>query len=166
MALDLEKLLVVTAAALIAACATPPEGPAYPEAKASAAKPDNALLYVFREYAEPTGFAAKIYVDGQEMASLSQGGFTWVYMKPGMRRITSTWAGSQDPGVIALNLGEDKTYYLEVKGRAKSTLHGMVGVMPIVSLQMGSGFVLTDTESSEVRLAKCCRFQKPLRQDY
>ncbi|HZS66579.1 MAG TPA: DUF2846 domain-containing protein [Burkholderiales bacterium] len=166
MALDLGKLLIIASLAAFAGCATPPEGPAYPEAKASAVKPGHALLYVFREYAEPTGFAAKIYVDGQEITSLSQGGFTWVYAQPGMRRITSTWAGSQDPGAIAVNLGQDKTYYLEVKGRAKSTMHGMVGIVPIVSLQMGSGFVLTDPESSEVRLAKCCRFQKPLREEY
>ena len=144
MARSAVTLVVHMSLVLLVGCATPPEGPPYPESKAQVMKPGYAVLYVFREYAQPTGFAATIYIDGQEVASLAQGAFTWIYAKPGTRMIRSTWAGSQNPGAIGLTVAENETYYLEVKGRATANTYGVIGVVPIVTLNMGSGFIQTD----------------------
>lgn len=91
----------------LAGCAGTASGPSYKVAKAKQIKPGYSILYVFREYAEPTLWGATIHIDGKEVQSLSQGGFTWVYAKPGKRNITAVWSGmaSQRDANIAVKLG-------------------------------------------------------------
>ena len=52
---------------------------------------DNALLYICRDYAEPTAFAAFLAIDSVKTASLNQQGFTWVYVTPGEHDFRFGW---------------------------------------------------------------------------
>src|SRR5262245_39291179 len=157
---------LVLVAALAGGCATP-EGPPYAESKATTGKPGYATLYVFRDYAEPTALAPTIHIDDKPVTDLAQKGYTWVYAKPGPRKVTAIWSGfsQQKPGRIDLDLAEANTYYLAVLGTSR------FGKQPgwifdPRTWQMGSGFVLVPPNVAEESLARCCNFHRPLQPDY
>jgi len=135
-------------------------GPVFLESKATAAKPGHALVYIFRENAQPTLFGATIQIDGKEVVTLKQCGFTWVYAKPGKRKIEAVWDSitSQEISLVSLNISDGETYYVELTGISKylGTSYGMDHSL------VGSLLSTVDAEVAEARLAKCCKFQKPL----
>jgi len=140
--------LLVIAAALLAGCATP-DGPPYLESKAQSAKPGYATLYIFREHAEPTGLAPVIQIDEKPVATLAQGGYTWVYAKPGLRRITATWSGfsRQTPGMIEVEFAEGNTYYVALFGTQQFRATEFGGGFNVRNFKMGSGFAQVPPES-------------------
>jgi hypothetical protein len=158
--------LVSLAMAILAlvGCATVAQGPSYSESKAVEAKPGHAVLYVFREYAEPTAWGAKIQIDGKEVSTLNQGGFTWVYTAPGYREIKAVWnpLSGQHDSFVSLNVAEGETYYVELTGISR--LSGVSGGSMYFSV--GSGLNGVRPDMAEARVRRCCRFQRPLLETY
>lgn len=154
-------LIIFTSCALfLSGCATVAEGPAYSIAKTKESRYGYATLYVFREYAEPTAWGASIHIDGKEVGTLNQGGFTWIYAKPGNRDITAVWAGlsGQKDSKINMNLSEGKTYYVDLTGI--SQVSGVSG--GFIYFNVGSGLNSVRPNVAEERLTKCCKYQRPL----
>jgi hypothetical protein len=120
------------------------------------------VLYVFREYAEPTAFSADFEIDGRSVTSLAQQGFSWVYLNPGKHRITQKW--SFLAAMPTLNFEREfeanKTYAFEIKGRV--TLTGIsAGMMHITS----STVVATVQEELAKRaMEACCRYVESIKQ--
>jgi hypothetical protein len=52
---------------------------------------DKAILYIYRDYAEPTGLSSYLEIDSIEVASLDQKNFTWVYIEPGEHNFIFGW---------------------------------------------------------------------------
>ncbi len=148
----------------ISGCATIAEGPAYSVAKANKSRQGYATLYVFREYAEPTAWGATIHIDGKEISTLNQGGFTWIYAKPGNRNITAVWAGlsGQRDSKISLNFLENKKYYVDLTGISQVS-----GVsLDFIYFRVGSGLNSVRPNVAEQKLTKCCKYQKPVSMTY
>lgn len=139
------------------------QGPVYSESKPLQEKPGYAVLYVFREYAEPTAWGSTIHIDDKEVVTLDQGGFTWVYAKPGKRKIKAVWAilSGQRNSFISLEIAEGKTYFVDVTGISQMTGAGY-GYL----VKMGSGMNDVNPEAAEARLQKCCKFQRPISDSY
>ena len=152
----------------LAGCATT-DGPSYQEAKPSTVAPGKALVYVFRKHAEPTMWSTSILVDDRELASLSQGGFTWAYVTPGQHAVRGVWptGSGQRDSVINLDVQAGGTYFLELTGIARMTGVGpTVGGQTTVYYRMGSGLNEWRPEAAEPIVAGCCRFQKPVLSDF
>jgi hypothetical protein len=134
-------------------------GPSFAEAKATEARPDRALVYVFRTYAEPTGFGANVVVDGKLATMLNQTGFTWFYATPGRRELKASWPllSGQSSGAISLPLEAGKTYYIQLLGSSQYLGHN--------AFQMGSGLVAVEAAEGEAALA-ACKFQRPEKAEY
>lgn len=152
-------LLFVSSMLLLTGCATVAEGPKYSTSKAQQDIKGYAILYVFREYAEPTAWGATIKIDGKEVSTLNQGGFTWVYVKPGKRSITAAWAvlSGQKDSSIDLEIEADKKYYVDLTGISR--VSGVSG--GTIYFQMGSGLNNVRPNVADIRLSKCCKLQKP-----
>ncbi len=146
--------LGLTLALLASGCATyHPVGPSYAQAKATDTRSDAALVYVMRYKAEPSARDATILVDDDEVADLSQGGFTWFYVQPGHHVIHARWGLvlEQLPSQVTVDLEAGKTYYLELVGVSRETGHGIV---------RGSWLNRLSSFDAEIRLDRC-GFQKP-----
>jgi hypothetical protein len=150
---------VVLCALFLSACATVAKGPSYLESKARKALPDRATVYVLREYAEPTAWGANIQIDGKPVADLNQGGFTWIYIKPGKTEIKAVWSGmsSQKDSFISIDTEAGKTYYVELTG--VSQLTGVT--LTMMYFKVGSGLSEVKPEAAVKKLETCCKFQKP-----
>ena len=149
---------------LLSGCASTAYGPAYLESKAMQGKAGYATLYVFREHAEPTLFGAAIQINGKEVTTLNQGGYTWVYAQPGRNKIKAVWAGlsGQQDSYFTLNIEAGETYYVDVTGISR--LAGMSNRH--MYFDMGSGLNGVNPAVAEARLEKCCKFQKPVSDTY
>jgi hypothetical protein len=143
----------------ISSCATVAKGPRYSEAKSMKAEPGFATVYVFREYAEPTAWGSEIQINGKPAATLNQGGFTWVYSKPGKTEIKAVWSGmsGQKDSFISIDTVEGKTYYVEVKGISKADPGYLV-----IYFKVGSGLNEVKPNVAVKKLETCCKFQKPV----
>ena len=140
-------------------CATVAKGPSYLESKAIKSKPGFAVLYIFREYAEPTAWGANIQVDTKPITTLNQGGFTWAYVKPGKKEIKAVWSGmsGQKDSFISINIKESRTYYVELTGISQ-----VIGASSsAVYFKMGSGLNEVKPGFAVKKLEVCCKFQKP-----
>jgi hypothetical protein len=153
----------------LAGCVSFPDGPEYAVSKAQAGKPGYAILYVFRENAAPTAFDTTIRIDDKDVGALAQGGFTWIYAKPGLRRVTAVWStsSSQTPAALDVQLVEGQTYYLAVSGQSKVNFLGGPGMSIIpTSFDMGSALVEVPAASAEEALTRCCKLHKPLQPEF
>jgi hypothetical protein len=81
-------IMLVVVSLFLGACTY---GPSFSEAPAPAARDDKAILWVFRAYAEPKWLRATLLIDGKEVVTLLQKGYTWVYVEPGTHRFTYKW---------------------------------------------------------------------------
>ncbi|QTN26213.1 DUF2846 domain-containing protein [Rhodoferax sp. AJA081-3] len=151
----------------VTACATVAQGPSYSESKAKTLQSDRSTVYIFRKYAEPTAFGTTIKINGTEVTSLNQNGYTWATVAPGTTEIRAVWAGlsGQRDSLISLNLKPATTYFIELTGMSKftgATLGGGSGVtMQEFNVQMGSGLNHVNPAAAEKVLEACCKFQKP-----
>lgn len=146
-------------------CSTLASGPSFNEAKAKNNKAGYAIVYIYRNYAEPTVWGSTIFIDGKEVQKISQKGFTWVYAKPGKREVTGVWSGmaSQRPAKISLNIKENKTYYIELTGISKADLVGgkttHSGTTLYIDTDIHSDLHLIKAETAKRRISKCCKYQ-------
>lgn len=140
-------------------CVVAANAPSFAEAAAPAPEEGMALVYVFRDRAEPTAWGATIFFDDDRVAMLKEDGFTWAYMAPGTHRIRAEWhwLSGQEDSFITLNVAPGRTYHLELLGVVNVT--GMVG--NTMYMEIGSGMNLLEPRLAVERMSSCCRFQRP-----
>lgn len=104
----------------LAGCAAAPTGPRFGEMALPQPPTDKAMLVVFRDYAEPTGLAAKIDIDGTQVFELSQTAFAYTTVNPGKHLIALRWpAASGTPGWKGDGEWQAaQTYYYQLRGSA------------------------------------------------
>ena len=76
----LKKIILIHLLLLLSACATNKTAPTYYESPVPDFDSKKAILYIYREYAEPIAFSSYLEIDGHKVASLKQEGFTWIYI--------------------------------------------------------------------------------------
>ena len=160
-------------------CATVLDGPSYVEAQPKFVKDGKALVYVFRQYAEPTAWGATVHFDDKKVATLHQGGFTWAHLSPGTHSVKAVWPGlsAQRDSHIDLDVKAGNTYYVELTGTSRfddanpgasyplRTGSGLI-IVPILSVKVGSGLSEVRPEVAEPIVSRCCKFQKPVSTEY
>jgi hypothetical protein len=148
MPLTLFRAAVCAALALLAGCvAAPPAGADFAEVTLAAPPPDQALIVVFRNHADPRGLAARIQIDGTEVMRLPEESFGLALAAPGGARpialgwppISGTpgWSGTGD-------WAAGSTYYYELRGTAG---HGFY---------FRSQLIPTDPRLAELKMRACC----------
>jgi len=159
----LSRISAVSLALAFSGCAMNAVGPSYQEAKPTATKPDAALVFVVRDYAEPTAISADITVDKAPVVDLLQKGFTWFYLKPGKHELRAGWGLSgQQSSTISLDFEAGQTYYLELVGI--SQFAGMSGAGGFITV-VGSGLNAV-TEAYAVPKLEGCRYQRAKGAEY
>jgi hypothetical protein len=140
-------------------CVVAASAPSFADAVAPAPEEGMALVYVFRDRAEPTAWGATIFFDDDKVTTLKEDGFTWAYLAPGEHRIRAEWfwLSSQEDSFITLDVAAGQTYHLELLGVVNVT--GMAGNM--MYMEIGSGMNLLDARTAVERMTRCCRFQQP-----
>src|SRR5690349_24664918 len=106
-------------AIFLSGCAASATAPSFSEAPTPSLNRETAVLYVYREYAEPTLFTADLLMDEREIVSLPQKGFSWVYVEPGRHRFTFKWPplASMPKVDFERDFEKNKVYVFEMRGR-------------------------------------------------
>lgn len=149
---------------LLAACAAPSTAPSFSQSPSAEAREGMAVLYVYREYAEPTAWSPTISIDGKEVVSLPQQGFSWVYLTPGKHTLSSKWSflAGAPPVEFSADYVAGTRYFFEITGTSRLT-----GTSPGVAGGVTMHFrttaqVRSPQEQEAVRqLERCCRFISP-----
>jgi hypothetical protein len=116
-------------------------------------------VFVFRAYAEPTLWATTLKVDGRNIASLKQGGFTALQVEPGSHKFKLAWSllSGQSNADIQIDIEPGKIYYFAVAGAAG--LDHVEG--NIIYMRDGSGLVPVEPEKGAPAIQACCTFTAP-----
>jgi hypothetical protein len=119
--------------------------------------PDDANLTIYRDYAQPTGFAATVKIDGRKVAALTNRRYTALRVTPGPHVVTLSWPfiAGQSGAKINVKVAAGQRHYLAVTGI--SHFAGMsFGTM---HFNTGSGIVEVDAEIAERAVKACCVFK-------
>jgi hypothetical protein len=119
--------------------------------------PDDANLIIYRDYAQPTGFAATVKVDGRKVAALTNRRYTALRVTPGPHVVTLHWPfiAGQSSAKLDVTVVAGQRHYLAVTrisqfvGMSFGTLH----------FNTGSGIVEVEAEIAERALKACCVFK-------
>lgn len=105
------------------------------------------MMVVYREYAEPSGLAAKIDVDGTQIFAVPQKGFAHAVVDPGKHKLAIRWpAASGTPGWQGdAEWQAGQTYYYQLRGTAG---HGFY---------FQSSLDAVDEGLARATLKTCCR---------
>ena len=128
-----------------------------------------AVLYVYREYAEPTAWSPTISVDGKEIVSLPQQGFSWIYLTPGKHTLASKWSflSSAPPIEFSADYAAGTRYFFEITGTSR-----LVGTGPSpaggVALRFRTTAQVKSPQEREAiqQLEKCCRYIPPAIEEF
>lgn len=147
----MKALTLVSLLVLLTGCTTSKSAPTFLDAQRPEVKSDLAVLYIFRDYAEPTAFAAHLKIDDVEAASLNQQGFTWVYIEPGTHQFKYGWNFlSGMPTVEFENSFEaGKVYAFQMSGGVNS-----LGNM----IRSTSAIQPISPEVAIEKMKQCCRY--------
>lgn len=153
---------IVALPVILAGCAVSGTAAKFGDAPTPVASADQAVLYIFRKYAEPTAWSADFQIDDRSVASLAQQGFTWIYVSPGKHRLTQKWPFLA--GMPALNFEREfeanKIYVFEIKGNV--TYWGVSeGKMHFTSR---SAVAAVELEQAKQAMTACCRYVEAARQ--
>ena len=161
-------LFCLIALLVLSAWATVASGPSYVEIEKAQVKEGYAILYVFREHAEPTAWGSKILIDSEPVATLNQKGFTYAYIKPGTREIWAKWGSTtgQQDSKISLNAEAGEVYFVELTGVSKLVNTRAVGLDIVWDVITGSGLGAVNLFEAEKRLQACCRLQRAGKSTY
>ncbi len=123
---------------------------------------DRALVYVYRQNAQPTMWGATITADGRDVASLSQGNFTQVTVPEGPHRFGARWAAlsGQKESSIDLDVKAGRTYFVELVGLSQMTGVSTNTMGVVMHLKVGSGMLEHGPESRDA-MAACCKAVAP-----
>jgi hypothetical protein len=149
-----DKMKIVSILSLLvilSGCTTSQSAPKFSDMQGPEVRADKAILYIFRDYAEPTAFAAHLKIDNLNAASLNQQGFTWVYLEPGIHKFKYSWNFmSGMPTVEFENTFEaGKVYAFQMSGGVSSmgnTIRSTSAIQPIAP-----DFALE-------KMKQCCRY--------
>jgi len=147
----MSKRLALLILAVFTGCATSTTGPTFSAAPTPVAKSDHAVLYIYRIYAQPTAWAAYLQIDGREVASLNQEGFTWVNVKAGKHKFKYAWPALA--GMPAVNF----EYAVEAGGFYAFEMHGKASAFEGQATEIKN----VDIEDAKAQMAKCCRYVPP-----
>jgi hypothetical protein len=136
-------------------------GPSFAETKPPRAGDGEAVLYVFRAYAEPTAWGATVSIDDQELTTLNQGGFTVAVVKPGTRNLKASWSGlsGQKDSTLALEIVAGQAYYVAVTGSVRMTGTSMRYGYLEYDWRLGSGMHPVKPSAAPAVLTECCKLQ-------
>lgn len=158
-------LFALLLSVLLSACAAPASAPTYSQAPVAVPKEGLAVLYIYREYAEPTVWNTSIYVDGEELVSLPQQSFSWVYLSPGKHTIASRWSlmASVPPLEFSLNAKSGTRYFFEIKGTVRAVAKPANYNGPPSAIHMRTTAQMNGAQEREAikQLERCCRFLAP-----
>lgn len=161
--MNIRRLLPLLALALLAACAAPADAPSFVQTPRATPVEGKAVLYLFRDYAEPTAWKNTILIDGKEVVTLPQQSFTWIHVSPGKHSLSSRWPmlAGMPKHEFAFEPVAGKSYFFEVTGSSKmtGTIWTPTGVHMEVSTQ--TQMKGSDERAALARLEKCCRFIPP-----
>jgi len=153
----MKRIIFVAIAAVVAfsGCTTNTKAPSFSAAPLPDSASKKAVLYIYREYAEPRAWSAYLQIDEQDAASLSQQGFTWVYITPGKHSFKYSWPIIAGMPIVKFerSFESGKVYAFKMRG----------------SIQMGSyvtstsAIQLTDITSAKKQMLSCCRYVAPER---
>lgn len=152
--------LLVSVALISTGCAA--HGAAFAQTTPPVARQDEAVLYVFRAYAEPTAWGTTVSIDGQKLTTLNQGGFTVAVVKPGARELKATWSvlASQKDGTLDLEVVAGRTYYVAVTGLSRMTGAGTDKYgQHYYEFTKGTGMHPVNPQAAPDLVAKCCVLQ-------
>lgn len=135
----------------LAACAIGASGPTFNAAPAPVANSGKAVLYVYRDYAEPKSSKASVYMDNHEIIVLPQSGFSWVYVTPGKHHIVYKWNDESSMPVVEFN-----------KDFAKGQYYAYEMIGTIADLQPRTLFRKIDMQAARKTMQACCKYVKPL----
>jgi hypothetical protein len=135
----------------LSACVTDRGAPSFTAAPVPSVHADKAVLYIYRENAEPTAWSAYLQLDGKRVASLAQQGFTWVYVTPGPHKMKFGWpALAGMPKVDFQHTFEaGQVYAFEMIGQIDTnglSYRSLSAVAPI------------EFEFAQKKMTACCRF--------
>jgi hypothetical protein len=155
--------LVLIFVVTLSGCAVSATAPSFSEAPSPQVGNGKAVLYVYREYAEPTAWTAFLNQEDKELVSLPQKGFTWVYINPGKHRFTFGWPllASMPKVDFEREFEPNKVYVFEMKGRA--ALAGMSG--GAMYFKTESALLPVELNTATATMAKCCRYVAPAGQN-
>ena len=153
------KHIIVTAITMIllTSCAvvTSPKAPSFAAAPTPEPAADKSILYIYRHYSQPTAYVGSLQIDKQEIISLNQEGFTWIYVTPGTRKFkfgfppitgmpTVDFEHTFEPG---------KIYAFEMQGIS-------AGPRIVSAIQP------TDINEAKQKLLTCCRYVAPKKTNF
>lgn len=139
----------------LAGCASAPTGPSFGEMVLPQPPQDKAVMVVYREFAAPTGLAAKIDLDGTQIFSIPQKGFAHAVVDAGKHKLAIRWpAASGTPGWEGdAEWQPGQTYYYELRG---SSGHGWY---------FQSSLEPADAGLARATLKGCCRLITEMKSD-
>lgn len=153
---------------LIAGCAAPATAPSFASAKATENREDRSIFYVYREYAEPTAWKTTIYIDDNEVVSLLQQSFSWVYLSPGKHKVAAKWPflSGQNDVEFFIEAASDEKYYYEITGLSRATGVGSSPAGLLIFYNMSSGMNNQGEGKAVPQLENCCRYLVPKLDDF
>ncbi len=85
------RIPVLTLVVTLCGCAITAEGPDFSNAPVPAPKDDEAILYIYRQDPGQKSLTANFKIDGKDVVSLPQKGFSWIYVTPGLHTFEYGW---------------------------------------------------------------------------
>jgi len=142
---------------VLAGCATSATAPSFSQAPVPKPREDAAVLYVIRENAVPYLFTGYLDIDGSRAIELQQQGFTWIYVKPGARKLKHHWPGLAGMPAVDFerNFAAGQTYVLEMKGRVTNRRD------PLHPFSISTEVHPVAVAEAQQRMTACCRFTPP-----
>ena len=151
----MKNIVVLIFIAFIAGCATSQTAPTLSQSPKPIVSSDKAVLFIFRDHAEPVALVAYLEIENTKVASLRQNGFTWLYVTPGKKNIKYMWPilAGMPIAKFEYEFEAGKTYAFEMTGK---------------SIYMGYGFstatVMKEMDITEAReiIESCCHYVLPV----
>ncbi len=118
---------------------------------------ENANLIIYRDYAQPTAFAATVKVDGRKVAALTNRRYTALRVAPGPHTVTLHWpfVSGQSGAKLDVTVAEGQRHYLAVTGISQ-----FAGIsFGTMHFNTGSGLAEVKAEIAEGAVTACCVFK-------
>ena len=83
----MKNIVVLIFITFIAGCAISQTAPTLSQAPKPIVSSDKAVLFIFRDRAEPLAWVAYLEIEITKVASIRQNSYTWLYVTPGKKNI-------------------------------------------------------------------------------
>jgi hypothetical protein len=164
----MKHILYIVFSVMISGCATSLDAPSFSTAPVPDLSSGKAVLYIYRENAQPTAWSAYLQIDEQEAASLAQEGFTWVYIAAGKHNFKFGWplfVGM--PSVTFERTFEaGKVYAFEMRGSVRAGGSTITSTSVIQTITSTSAIQPTSIDAAKEKMATCCRYVAPKQTEF